>query len=96
MEAATPCKKKDPSQPSFQATGAGLGAPNKVPKTKHACAVESHESTRQRMEPTLQRGHEDHIAARGENSMNHYSLAHELIPMQKAMRIPDAKAAVEK
>ena len=91
-----PCIKKNPRHSRFQETGARLGAPYKVPKTKHACAVESHESTRQRMEPTLQRGHEDHIAARGENSMNHYSSAHELIPMQKAMRIPDAKAAVEK
>ena len=28
--------------------------------------------------------------------MNHYSLVHKFIPMQKAMNIPDAKAAVEK
>ena len=48
------------------------------------------------MESGLQRGHEDHIAAKGENSMNHKTLVHKFIPVQKAMKIPDAKAAVEK
>ena len=32
------------------------------------------------MEPTLQKGHEDHIAAKGENSMNHENLIHKFIP----------------
>ena len=39
---------------------------------------------------------EVHIAAEGVNSMNHYNLVHKFIPMQTAMKIPDAKAAVEK
>ena len=30
------------------------------------------------------------------NSLNHYSLVHKFIPMPQAMKIPDAKAAVEK
>ena len=48
------------------------------------------------MESALQRGHEDHIAAEGVNSMNHYNLVHKFIPIQTAMKIPDARAAVEK
>ena len=97
MEADMPCKKKNPSQLSFQETGAGLGAPNKVPKTKYACVVESHESTSQPMAPTLQKCHENNIAAKSrQNSINHDSLVHIFIPMQKAMRTPDAKAAVDK
>ena len=75
---------------------ARLAAPNKVAKTKYACLVESHESTRQRMEPTLQKCHEDHIACKGYNSMNHEKLVHKFVPMQKAVTIPDAKAAVDK
>ena len=42
------------------------------------------------------KGHEDHIAVRGINSLNHYNLVHKFIPMPKAMQIPDAKAAVDK
>ena len=67
MEAAMPCKKKNPSHSSFQETEARLRVPDKISKTKHACIVESQKSTRQRMEPTFQRGHEDHIAAKGAN-----------------------------
>ena len=93
-EAAMPCKKKNPSQLCCQEAVAGLGAPNKVPNTKYVCVVESHESTRQQMEPTLRRSHEDHIAAKRENPMNRYNLVHKLIPMQRAMK--DANAAVEK
>ena len=48
------------------------------------------------MELTLQRGHEDHIAAQGENSMNQNNLVHKFIPMHKALKIPKAKAALEK
>ena len=40
--------------------------------------------------------HQDHIAAKGMNSMIHYSVVHKFIPMPQALKIPDAKAAVEK
>ena len=96
MEAAIPRKKKIPSQLCFQETLAWLGAPNTILKTMYACVVESHESTRQKMESALQRGHVDHIAAKGENSIDHCNLVNKFIPVQKAMKIPDAKAAVEK
>ena len=59
-------------------------------KTKYACIVEADESARKRMEGTLHKGHEDHIAGRRINSLNHYNLVHKLIPMPQAMKIPDA------
>ena len=48
------------------------------------------------MEPSLPEDHEDHIAGKGYNSMNHYNLVNKFIPMPQAMKIPDAKAAVDK
>ena len=40
--------------------------------------------------------HEDHIAGKGNNSLQHYNLVHKFIPMPQAMKIPAAKAAVDK
>ena len=40
--------------------------------------------------------HEDHIAGRGFTSMNHYNLFHKFIPMPQAIKICEAKAAVDK
>ena len=40
--------------------------------------------------------HEDHIAGKGENSLQHYNLVHKFIPMPQAMKISAAKAAVDK
>ena len=39
--------------------------------------------------------HEDHIAGKGEQSLQHYTLVHKFISMPQAM-IPAAKAAVDK
>ena len=64
-------------------------------KTKYACVVEADESTRKRMEGSHRKNHEDHIADRGINSLNHYNLVHKFNPMLQAMKIPGAKAAVE-
>ena len=69
---------------------------NKIPKTKHACVVEVPGSTRQRLESSLPKDHEDRIASKGKHSMTHYNLAHKFIPMSEAMKISDAKAAVDK
>ena len=33
---------------------------NKIQKTKHACIVEAHESTRKRLEGTPPKDHDDH------------------------------------
>ena len=49
-----------------------------------------------RMEGAPHRYHEDHISAKGINSLSRYNLVHKLIPMPQAMKIPDAKVAVEK
>ena len=40
--------------------------------------------------------HEDHIAGKGNNSLQHYNLVRRFIPMPQAMKIPAAKAAVDK
>ena len=36
------------------------------------------------------------IAGRGDNSLQHYNLVHKFFPMPPAMKIPAAKAAVDK
>ena len=48
------------------------------------------------MEGSLHKDHEDHIAAKGTNSLSHCNLVHKFIPMPQAFKIPVAKAAVEK
>ena len=55
-----------------------------------ACILEAGESTRLRMREPLPKNHEDHNAGKGDN------LVHKFIPMLQAMKIPAAKAAVEK
>ena len=49
-----------------------------------------------RVEESLPKYHEDHIAGRGDNSLQHHNLVHKLILMPAAMKIPAAKAAVDK
>ena len=65
-------------------------------KSKFACILEASESTRMRMEESRPKYHEDHIAGKGDNSLQHYNLVHKFIPMPQAMKIPAAKAAVDK
>ena len=65
-------------------------------QSMHACIVEAHESTRHRLESSLPKDHDDHIAGKGHNSMTHHNFVHKFIPMPQAMKIPDAKAAVDK
>ena len=73
----------------------GSGASNKI-KTKLACILEADESTRMRMGNSKPRYHEDHIAGKGDNSLQHYNMVHKFISMPQAMKIPAAKAAVDK
>ena len=73
----------------------GSGASNKV-KSKLVCILKASESTRLRMGESLPNHHEDHIAGKGENSLQHYNLVHKFILMPQAMKIPAAKAAVDK
>ena len=62
MEATMPCKKGTNKSFRFQETEAKSCQSNKIPKTKHACIVEAHEFTRQRLESSQPKDHEDHIA----------------------------------
>ena len=64
-------------------------------KSKFACILEASESTRMRMEESLPNYHED-IAGKGDNSLKHCNLVHKFIPVHQAMKIPAAKAAVDK
>ena len=86
---AMPCKVSKNSQ------NCGSGASNKT-RTKLACILEADESTRMRMGNSIPHHHEDHIAGKGENSLQHYNLVHKFIPMPQAMKILAAKAAVDK
>ena len=57
-------------------------------KTKNACIFEADESTRKRVEGTLHKDHEDHIAGKGINSLDNCNLVHKFIPMPQALKIP--------
>ena len=45
-------------------------------KFKFACILEASESPRMRMEESLPKYHEDHIAGKGDKSLQHYNLVH--------------------
>ena len=83
---AMPCKIK-------KSCGSGGSDKN---KTKLACILEADESTRLRMGISLPNHHEDHIAGEGDNSLQPYNLVHKFITVPQAMKIPAAKAAVDK
>ena len=90
MAAAMPCKTYMKNK-----HGETRGKPNDF-KSKFACILEASESTRLRVEETLPKHHEDHIAGKGDNSLQHYNLVHNFIPVHQARTIPAAKAAVDK
>ena len=90
MAPAMPCKTSKKSQ-----HWATRGKSNEI-KSKFACILEASESTRLRMEESLPNCHEDHIAGNGENSLQHYNLVHKFVLIPQAMKIPAAKAAVDK
>ena len=69
---------------------------NENRKSKHACIVEAHESTRKLLERTLPKDHEDPIAENGFNSSSHYNIVHKFITLPHSRKIQDAKAAVAK
>ena len=48
------------------------------------------------MEGSLPNHHEDHIAGKGDNSVQPNNLVHKFLPMPQAMKISAAKAAVDK
>ena len=89
MPAATP--RKLPKKSSGE-THRSIGKR----RTKHACIVDADESTTPRPEGVGHKPHQDHITAKRMNSIIPYSFVHKFIPMPQALKIPGAKAAVEK
>ena len=63
------------------------------PKTKGACIVDADESTRPRLEGAGHKPHQDHITAKGMNSMTHYSLVHKFLPMSQALKNSRCKSS---
>ena len=84
MPAAMPCKTP------VNCRGETCRSIRKL-KTKNACIVDADEHMRIRLETIPQRYHEDHIAAKGMNSLSHYKLAHKFIPMPQALKIAKNK-----
>ena len=87
---AMPCKTSKTCQ-----HGVTRGKTSEI-KSKLACISEASESTRLRLGESLPNHHEDHIAGKGDNSLQHSNLVHKFIPMLQAMKIPAAKEAVDK
>ena len=90
MAPAMPCKISKNNK------NCGNGEKSNKVKSKLARILEAGESTRLRMGESLPTHHEDHIAGKGDNSLQHYNLVHKFMPMPQAMKIPAAKAAVDK
>ena len=84
---AMPCK--------IMKKNCGSGGSNKT-KTRLACILEAGDSKGLRIGESLPNHHEDHVAGKGNNSLQHYNLVHKFIPMPQAMKIPAAEAAVDK
>ena len=70
-----------PAMPCKIMKNCGSGASNRI-KTKLACILEADESARLPMGNSIPHHHEDHIAGKGENSIQHYN------PLPQAMKIP--------
>ena len=97
MKAAMLCKLRTKKRSNkSRVTDDGIQGSNKIQNTKHACIMEAHETTRMRLESTLPKDHENHIAERGFNSISQFNLVHKFVLMPQAMKLPDVKAAVER
>ena len=96
VEGAMPCKMGTRMRSRELQETAARRITESNRKTKYACIVQAHESTRKRLESTLPGNREDHIAEKGLSSANHFNVMHKFIPMPQAMKILDAKAAVDK
>ena len=81
---AMPCK--------IMKKNCGSGASNKI-KTRLACILEACESTRLRMGESLPNHHEDRIAGKGNNSLQHYNLVHKFIPMPQDKKNSSSKSS---
>ena len=84
-----------PAMPCYILKNCGSGGSNKI-KTQLACILEADESTRMRMGNSIPHHHQDRVTGKGENSLQHHNLLLLFIPMPQPMKIPAAKAAVDK
>ena len=87
---AMPCKTSKKCK-----HGETRGKTNEI-KSKLACTLEASESTRMRIKESLPNYHEDHIAGKGDNSMQLFKIGSQIYSKPQAMKIPAAKAAVDK
>ena len=81
---AMPCK--------IMKKNCGNGGSNKI-KTRLACILEAGKSTRLRKGESLSNHHEDHIAGKGDNPLQHYNLVHKFIPMPQAIKNFNSKSS---
>ena len=70
----------------------GVVHPIKI-KTRLACILEAGESSRLRMGNSLPNYHEDHVAGKGKNSLQHYNLVHKFIPLLQAYENSSSKSS---
>ena len=84
-----------PAMPCKIMKNCGSDKSNNI-KSKLACILEASESTTLRMGESLPHHHENHLVGKGDSSLQHYNLVHKYIPMLQAVKIPAAKAAVDK
>ena len=84
MAPAMPCK--------IMKKNCWSGASNKI-QTRLACILEANESTRMRMGNSIPHHHEDHIAGKGDNSLQHHDLFHKFIPMPSSYKKSNSKSS---
>ena len=94
MASAMPCKRA-PNDITKVVAKPEFGS-EKCSKKLYECILESHQSTRQRVESSQSKNHGDHIADKGFNSMSHCNLVHKFIHMPQVMKSQNATAAVDK
>ena len=78
MALAVPCKTSKNSQ-----HGVTRGESTEI-KSKLACILEASESTRLCIGQSIPNHHEDHIAGKGDNSLQHYNLVHKFFLCSKS------------
>ena len=82
----TPVAPTMPCKTSKNSQHVGTCGKSNEITSKLACILEASESTRLRMGESLPNHHEDHIAGKGDNSLQHYNLVHKFIPMPQAIK----------
>ena len=81
-----------PAMPCKIMKNCGSGGSDKN-KTKLACILEANESTRMRMGNSIPHHHEDHIAGKGNNALQHSNLVHKFIPLPRALKNSSSKGS---